>query len=198
MKRIVIFASGSGSNAENLIKFFQNSDSASVIQVLTNNPRAKVLERAKRLGVSAFSFNKIAFTETNDVLSLLKSNKPDLIVLAGFLWKFPEPILDHFPDKVINVHPALLPKFGGKGMYGMHVHKAVVENNETETGITIHYVNEHYDEGAIIFQAKCEVLETDTAEDVAKKIHELEMEHFPKVVAKLLGTEALEVSKKKN
>ncbi|MFY0712237.1 phosphoribosylglycinamide formyltransferase [Seonamhaeicola sp. NFXS20] len=187
MKRVVIFASGSGSNAENLIKFFQNRNNASVIQVLTNNPHAKVLERAKKLKVSALSFNRIAFTKTKDVLNLLKSSKPDLIILAGFLWKFPEFILNEFPNKVINVHPALLPKFGGKGMYGMHVHQAVVANKETETGITIHYVNENYDEGATIFQAKCDVLPTDTAEDVAAKIHELEMEYFPKVVEKLLN-----------
>ncbi|WP_406685222.1 phosphoribosylglycinamide formyltransferase [Seonamhaeicola sp. MEBiC1930] len=187
MKRVVIFASGSGSNAENLIKFFQDSDNVSVIQVLTNNSHAKVLDRAKRLKVSALSFNRVAFTKTNDVLNILKTSKPDLIILAGFLWKFPETILEEFPNKVINVHPALLPKFGGKGMYGMNVHHAVVENNETETGITIHYVNENYDEGATIFQAKCDVLPTDTAEDVAAKIHELEMEHFPKVVEKLLN-----------
>tara|TARA_R110001583_G_scaffold93670_1_gene236679 strand:+ start:711 stop:1283 length:573 start_codon:yes stop_codon:yes gene_type:complete len=187
MKRIVIFASGSGTNAENLITFFHNSDNASVIQVLTNNPHAKVLERAKNLKVSALSFNSIAFTETDDVLNILKSSKPDLIVLAGFLWKFPEHILNEFPNKVINVHPALLPKYGGKGMYGMHVHKAVIENNETETGITIHYVNERYDEGAIIFQAKCEVNKNDSSEAVAAKIHELEMAHFPKVVEKLLS-----------
>ena len=187
MKRVVIFASGSGSNAENLIRFFHNSDNASVIMVLTNNPHAKVLERCKKLKVSALSFNKIAFTETEDVLNILKSSQPDLIVLAGFLWKFPENILKHFPNKVINIHPALLPKYGGKGMYGMHVHQAVVENNETETGITIHYVNEHYDEGAIIFQAKCKVEVSDNAEDVAEKIHELEMEHFPKVVDHLLN-----------
>ncbi|MFD1615940.1 phosphoribosylglycinamide formyltransferase [Gelatiniphilus marinus] len=186
MKRIVIFASGSGTNAENLIKFFQNSHNASVIQVLTNNPRAKVLERCKKLKVSALSFNKTALTETDDVLNILKASKPDLIVLAGFLWKFPENILQAFPNKVINVHPALLPKYGGKGMYGMHVHQAVVANNETETGITIHYVNEHYDEGAIIFQAKCDVAPNDSAEDVAAKIHLLEMEHFPKVVEKLI------------
>ena len=121
------------------------------------------------------------------MLNLLKASNPDLIVLAGFLWKFPEPILNAFPNKVINVHPALLPKFGGKGMYGMHVHEAVVANNETETGITIHYVNEHYDEGATIFQAKCEVNSADTAEDVAAKIHKLEMKHFPKVVERLLN-----------
>lgn len=187
MKRIVIFASGSGSNAENLIKFFHNSDNASVIQILCNNPHAKVLDRAKRLKVSALSFNRIAFSKTEDVLNILKASQPDLIVLAGFLWKFPEFILEAFPNKVINVHPALLPKYGGKGMYGMNVHEAVVANNETETGITIHYVNEHYDEGAIIFQATCDVTATDTAEDVAAKIHELEMEYFPKVVEQLIS-----------
>lgn len=187
MKRVVIFASGSGSNAENLIKFFHNSDNASVVQVLTNNPHAKVLDRCKKLKVSALSFNRIAFTQTEDVLNILKASQPDLIILAGFLWKFPENILKAFPNRVINIHPALLPKFGGKGMYGMHVHEAVVNNKETETGITIHYVNENYDEGAIIFQAKCDVLPNDTAEDVASKIHELEMEHFPKVVDDLLN-----------
>ncbi|WP_452602857.1 phosphoribosylglycinamide formyltransferase [Pontimicrobium sp. MEBiC06410] len=186
MKRIVIFASGGGTNAENLIKFFHNRDNASVIQVLTNNPHAKVLDRCKKLKVSALSFNRTAFTGTDDVLNILKLAQPDLIVLAGFLWKFPEHIINEFPNKVINVHPALLPKFGGKGMYGMYVHEAVVNQKETETGITIHYVNEHYDEGAIIFQAKCKVLPEDSAEDVAKKIHELEMEYFPKVVEELL------------
>ncbi len=189
MKRIVIFASGSGTNAENLIEFFHNSDNASVIQVLSNNPHAKVLNRAKTLKVSALSFNRIAFTKTDDVLNILKASKPDLIVLAGFLWKFPDNILNEFPNRVINVHPALLPNYGGKGMYGMHVHEAVVKNNEKETGITIHYVNEHYDEGTIIFQAKCDVEVSDTAKDVAAKIHELEMEHFPKVVERLLKSQ---------
>ncbi|WP_340156633.1 phosphoribosylglycinamide formyltransferase [uncultured Winogradskyella sp.] len=188
MKRVVIFASGSGSNAENLIKFFHNSDNVSVIQVLTNNPHAKVLDRCKKLNVSALSFNRIAFSKSNDVLNILKIAKPDIIVLAGFLWKFPEFILKEFPNKVINIHPALLPNYGGKGMYGMNVHNAIVENKESETGITIHYVNENYDEGAIIFQAKCKVLPTDSAEDVAKKIHLLEMEHFPLTVNKLLNS----------
>jgi len=187
MKRIVIFASGSGSNAENLIEFFHNRDNASVIQVLTNNPHAKVLDRCKKLNVSALSFNRIAFSKSDDVLNILKATQPDLIVLAGFLWKFPEFILKSFHNKVINIHPALLPNYGGKGMYGMNVHSAVVNNKETETGITIHYVNENYDEGAIIFQAKCNVLPTDSAEDVADKIHLLEMEHFPKVTDKLLN-----------
>ncbi len=187
MKRVVIFASGSGSNAENLIKFFQNSDNVSVIQVLTNNPRAKVLERCKRFNVSTLCFNKQAFTETDDVLNILKSSNPDLIVLAGFLWKVPEKFLNEFPNKIINIHPALLPKYGGKGMYGMHVHEAVVINKESDTGITIHYVNENYDEGAIIFQTKCNLSPTDNPIDVAKKIHLLEMEHFPIVVEKLLS-----------
>ncbi len=191
MKRIVIFASGSGTNAENLIKYFHNRETGSVIQVLTNNPHAKVLDRCKTLKVSALSFNRIAFTQTDDVLNILKASQPDLIVLAGFLWKFPDFILHEFPDKVINIHPALLPKYGGKGMYGSFVHEAVVANKETETGITIHYVNEHYDEGAIIFQEKCEVFPTDTAETVAAKIHDLEMEHFPQVVEKLLLSEKL-------
>ena len=186
MKRIVIFASGSGSNAENLIKYFHNSNIASVIQVLTNNPHAKVLDRCKNLKVSALSFNRIAFSQSEDVLNILKASQPDLIVLAGFLWKFPEFILHEFPNKVINIHPALLPKYGGKGMFGNFVHDAVVANKEAETGITIHYVNEHYDEGAIIFQVKCEVTSLDTAETVAVKIHELEMEHFPNVVEKIL------------
>ena len=186
MKRIVIFASGSGTNAENIIRFFQNSEQASVIQVLSNNPHAKVLDRAKTLNVSALSFNKIAFTETEDVLHLLRGNNPDLIVLAGFLWKIPKRIIYAFPKKIINIHPALLPKFGGKGMYGMHVHQAVVDQSESESGITIHYVNEHYDEGSIIHQATCKLDASDTAETVAAKIHDLEMEHFPKIIEKLL------------
>jgi phosphoribosylglycinamide formyltransferase 1 len=186
MKHIVIFASGSGTNAENLITFFQKRNNATVILVLTNNPHAKVLERCKKLTVSALSFNKIAFTKTDDILNILKASQPDLIVLAGFLWKFPKAILNEFPNKVINIHPALLPKYGGKGMYGKYVHEAVVENNEKESGITIHYVNENYDEGAIIFQAKCVVNKTDTADDVAEKINKLEMEYFPRVVDELL------------
>lgn len=189
MKRIVIFASGSGTNAENLITYFQERDTGSVIQVLTNNPHAKVLDRCKTLKVSALSFNRIAFSQSKDVLEILKASQPDVIVLAGFLWKFPDFILHEFPNKVINIHPALLPKFGGKGMYGNFVHDAVVANKETETGISIHYVNEHYDEGAIIFQAKCDVNPSDTAETVAAKIHELEMEHFPKVVEELLKSQ---------
>jgi len=188
MKRIAIFASGNGTNAENLIRFFQDNEKISVVKVLSNNPNAQVLERAKRLNVGTITFDKTALSQTDEVLNILKNSQPDLIVLAGFLWKFPEKILEAFPNKVINIHPALLPKYGGKGMYGKYVHQAVVDNKEIETGITIHYVNEHYDEGAIIFQAKCTVRPSDTFEDVAHKIHELEMEHFPKVVETLLTT----------
>ena len=186
MKRMVIFASGGGTNAENLIRFFQNSEKAHVTMVLTNNPHAKVLDRCKTLKVPALSFNRTAFSKTDIVLDILKNENPDIIILAGFLWKFPEHILSHFNNKVINVHPALLPKFGGKGMYGMNVHEAIVAQKEKETGITIHYVNENYDEGAIIHQAKCKVEVTDSAEDVAAKIHALEMKYFPEVVDKLL------------
>lgn len=187
MKRIVIFASGSGSNAENLISFFHDSSEAGVVQVLTNNPRAKVIDRCNRLKVSCFCFNRTAFYDSEDVLELLRLKKPDLIVLAGFLWKVPTNIISEFPDKIINVHPALLPKYGGKGMYGMHVHRAVIESGDKESGISIHYVNEHYDEGALIFQASCEVTPNDSPESLVEKIHELEMRHFPEVVKSLLS-----------
>lgn len=186
MKRIVVFASGSGTNAENLINYFNQGNLAKVELVLTNNASAKVLERCKLLNTSAMSFNRFSFYEENHVEELLISIQPDLIVLAGFLWKFPEKLLTLFPEKVINIHPALLPKYGGKGMYGMNVHNAVVTNNETESGITIHYINENYDEGDIIFQSKCTVNSSDSAQDVANKIHELEMLNFPKVIESLL------------
>lgn len=186
MKRIVIFASGSGSNAENLIKYFSKSKTASVVQVLTNNPQATVLDRCKKLEVSALSFNRVSLYKTDDVLNILKASKPDLIVLAGFLWKFPENILHEFPNKVINIHPALLPKYGGKGMYGMNVHKAVLENKEKETGITIHFVNEKYDEGEFIFQQATNIENCKTADEIAEKVHELEHEYFPIVIEKLL------------
>jgi len=183
MKRIVILASGSGTNAENIIKYFKNSTSINVELVLSNKKDAKVLERAERLGINNESFNRNDFIRTNKMLELLKK-KADYIILAGFLWKIPENIIKAFPDKIINIHPALLPKHGGKGMYGMHVHEAVVANKEAESGITIHYVNENYDEGAIIFQKSFEVFPTDNANDVAEKIHTLEYENFPKIIEK--------------
>lgn len=189
MKRMVIFASGSGTNAENIIKYFQKSKLAEVTLVLTNKKGAKVLDRAKKSSIPAQSFTKNEFVNSDEVLTILKKETPDLIVLAGFLLKFPEFILNEFPNKVINIHPALLPKYGGKGMYGMHVHESVVKNKEAKTGITIHYVNENYDEGAIIFQESFILSENETAETVASKIHELEYEHFPKVIEELLNSE---------
>ena len=183
MKRIVILASGSGTNAENIIKYFKTSSVIKVELVLSNKKEAKVLERADRLGIENESFNREDFVNTNKILELLK-NKADYIILAGFLWKIAESIIKVFPDKIINIHPALLPKYGGKGMYGMHVHNAVVENKERESGITIHYVNENYDEGAIIFQKSFKVLSTDNANDVAEKIHTFEYENFPKIIEK--------------
>ena len=184
MKRIAIFASGSGSNAENIITYFQNNKKAEAVCVLSNNPNARVLERATNLGVENGVFNKGQLNDPKWAIENLKNL--DLIVLAGFLWKFPDHILENYQNKVVNLHPALLPKFGGKGMYGMRVHKAVVENNELESGITIHYVNEHYDEGAVIFQAKCTISPTDTPNEVAAKIHQLEMKYFPEVVQQIL------------
>ena len=189
MKRIIIFASGSGTNAENIIKYFQGQENAEVTHVFSNNLRAKVLKRAHALKVKALHFDKESFYDTNEVLNVLKDAKPDMIVLAGFLWIFPKKIIEIFPNKVINVHPALLPKYGGKGMYGNHVHEAVVRNKEKESGITIHYVNEHYDEGAIIFQAKTPISEKDSPEDVAQAIHQLEYKHFPLVIEGLLFPE---------
>ena len=186
MKSIVILASGSGTNAENIIKYFEKSTTASVTMVLSNKKDVKVLDRANNYGKSAISFNKTAFSNGH-IVELLSTLNPDLIVLAGFLWKVPSAIINAFPDKIINIHPALLPKYGGKGMYGMRVHEAVVENKEVESGITIHYVNENYDEGSIIFQAKAQITSTDSAEDVAHKIHQLEYMHFPKIIEKVLN-----------
>ncbi len=185
-KQIVLFASGSGSNVENIIRYFQDRPKVTIAMVLTNKRDAKVLDRCNELNVSALYFNKIAFQETDCILDILKGVNPNLIVLAGFLWKIPEKIIEAFPNKIINIHPALLPKYGGKGMYGPKVHNAVKENNETETGITIHYVNEHYDEGAIIHQAKTAILPEDSADTIAEKVHALEYEHFPRIIAQLL------------
>jgi phosphoribosylglycinamide formyltransferase 1 len=186
MKKVVIFASGSGTNAENIIRYFKNNKTAVVVSVFTNNPNAKVIERANNFQVPTEIFAKNELIERKVIEKLIHFS-PDLIVLAGFLLKMPENLIELFPNKIINIHPALLPKYGGKGMYGMNVHKAIVENKEKETGITIHYVNENYDEGNIIFQKKVSVLVSDTAEVVAEKIHELEQQFFPKVIEDLLN-----------
>lgn len=187
MKKIVLFASGSGSNVENIITYFQEKQGVGVIAVLTNKNTAHVLERCKRLKVPALYFNKTAFNDNSVVLDFLVAQDPDLIVLAGFLWKIPEQLVAAFPNKIVNIHPALLPKYGGKGMYGNNVHRAVYENGDAKTGITIHYVNENYDEGAIIHQASVGIDKSDTPETIAEKVHKLEYEHFPKVIEKLLS-----------
>lgn len=188
MSRIAIFASGNGTNAQRIIEYFQERGNASVGVVLSNKRSAKVLERADKLNVSAVAFNRASLYDQDHILHLLQGYNPDLIVLAGFLWLFPEKILKAFPNKVINIHPALLPKYGGKGMYGMNVHKSVIANSEKESGITIHYVSKEYDKGNIIFQAKTSVSSNDSPENLAQKIHELEYEHFPQVIEQLLST----------
>ena len=184
MQRIIIFASGSGTNAENIIEHFHDSDLATVTFVVTNNPKSGVLDRADRLAVPSKIFSKHEMYQA-EFMSFLKENA-DFIVLAGFLLKIPDEMIKQFPNTIVNIHPALLPKYGGKGMYGMHVHEAVVENQESESGITIHYVNENYDEGAIIFQKSVGLTVDDTPDDVAAKIHKLEQDNFPKVIENLL------------
>ncbi|TGD58489.1 phosphoribosylglycinamide formyltransferase [Flavobacterium humi] len=185
MKKIVIFASGSGSNAEKIILHFKNNSQGNVVAVLSNNLHAKVLEKAENNDVPTVIFDKTALSD-GTVLSKINEIQPDLIVLAGFLLKFPESIIAAYPNKIVNIHPALLPKYGGKGMYGMHVHKAVLENKETETGISIHYVNEHYDEGGIVFQATANIEKCQTPEEIAEIVHQLEHLHYPSVIEKLI------------
>lgn len=183
---IAIFASGNGSNAENIINFFKDDNNVEIKIILTNNEYAYVIERAKRLNIPCFIFNKTELKNSNIVLNKLKEYDIDFIVLAGFLLKIPENILNVFPKKIINIHPALLPKYGGKGMYGKKVHDAVIASGDEYSGITIHYVNKNYDEGDIIFQEKCEVKNNDTPETLAKRVHSLEYNFFPKVIKKVL------------
>lgn len=186
MKKIVLLASGNGTNAQAIINHFAKNEFIKVSLILSNKPQAYVLERAQKNNIPAISFNKFAFAKAGHIESLLLAESPDIVVLAGFLWKIPENLVKLFPKKIINIHPALLPNYGGKGMYGMNVHRAIIENKEEKSGITIHYVNEKYDEGAIIEQFTCPVYKEDTADDLAARIHELEQEHFPKVIEQLL------------
>ena len=186
VRKIVIFASGSGSNTENIIRYFENSENIKVVAVFSNKRNARVLRRAYDLDVQALHFDRDSFYRSNDVLHVLKDIDPDLIILAGFLWMVPKNIIENFPNRIINVHPALLPNYGGKGMYGMRVHEAIITNKEKESGITIHFVNEHYDEGDHIFQAKTIIETHDSPESLASKINELEHHHFPLVIEKLL------------
>ena len=180
--RIAVFASGSGTNAEEIFKYFRNHESIKVVLLLSNNPEAYVLERAKKFGIPTKIFTKAQFRESDEVVRQLHNEQVTHVVLAGFLWLVPQNLIQAFPDRIINIHPALLPKYGGKGMYGARVHEAVKNANEQETGITIHIVDEHYDEGDILFQAQCEVNASDTPDSIAQKVHKLEHAHYPREI----------------
>lgn len=180
--RIAIFASGSGTNAEAIMQHFAAHTSIKVVLLLSNNPQAYALQRAMKFGVNTFVFDRKMFRDTETVLHELQKHDVTHIVLAGFMWLVPTYLVHAYAGKIINIHPALLPKFGGKGMYGMHVHEAVKTAGESLTGITIHEVNEHYDEGAVIFQASCEVTPTDSPDDIASKVHQLEYAYYPSTI----------------
>lgn len=182
MKNIAIFASGSGTNAKNIAEYFKTVKKIHVALILSNRPDAFVLDRAKKLGIPSLVFTRKDFYESDSILDALRENEIDFIVLAGFLWFIPDNLLKAFPRRIINIHPALLPKYGGKGMYGEKVHQAVIRSGDKQTGITIHYVNDHYDEGEIIFQDLLDILPEDTAESIAKKVHALEYLHFPRII----------------
>lgn len=184
--RIAIFASGTGSNARRIMEHFRDSDAVQVRLVVSNNPDAGVLHIAREMGVETMVIRRDAFYHSEAILATLQDLHIEFIVLAGFLWLVPAYLVQAFPRAIVNIHPALLPKFGGKGMYGAHVHEAVKQAGETETGITIHYVDERYDEGQIIFQARCPVSPEDTAEDIARHVLTLEHRHFPVVIEQLL------------
>jgi formyltetrahydrofolate-dependent phosphoribosylglycinamide formyltransferase len=190
MQNIAIFASGAGSNAQNIINYFRPNEplggSVSIKLIVCNKPGAGVLAIADREQIPTLLIEKEKFFRGNAYVDELKEKKIGFIVLAGFLWKIPSALIKAFPHKIINIHPALLPKYGGKGMYGHHVHQAIIDNKEKESGISIHYVDELYDHGDLIFQAKCAIHETDTADSLAKCIHQLEHEHYPRVIAALV------------
>ena len=184
MKKIAIFASGSGSNAQNIIEYFKGNRNVIVDSLWSNNENAYALIRAERLGIETFTFSRDELYNSIDVLEELSERKIDMIVLAGFLWLVPRSLTEEFT--IINIHPALLPKYGGKGMYGNYVHEAVIKNKDKESGITIHYVNQNYDEGNIIFQATCDIERNDTPESLAQKVHQLEYEHFPRIIEEVV------------
>jgi phosphoribosylglycinamide formyltransferase-1 len=186
MKFISILASGTGTNAENIIRYFSNDRTAKVTLVLSNRSQAEVLARAAALGIDTFFFDRSQFYDSCEVLTMLQKRGTDLLVLAGFLWLIPANIIEAYRGRIINIHPALLPRFGGRGMYGDRVHRAVLDAGCTESGITIHHVNEQYDAGDIIFQARCPVLPGDDVHSLASRVHALEYEHYPAVIKRLL------------
>lgn len=182
MIKVVILASGSGSNTENIINYFSDNKEIRIDSIISNKADAYVHKRAELLGVKSYTFSKEEFINSEKIINFLEEKGIDFIILAGFLLKISPEIVKKYPNRIINIHPALLPKYGGKGMYGNYVHQAVANAQEKETGITIHYVNENYDEGNIIFQAKCCVLSIDSPDDIASKVHKLEYQYFPKVI----------------
>jgi phosphoribosylglycinamide formyltransferase-1 len=184
VKQIALMASGSGTNAQRIIEYFAGNDRIKVSCLLSNNPEAYALVRAASLGVDTLVFTREDLRNTSVVLDYLVERKTDLIVLAGFLWLIPGTLIERFT--ILNIHPALLPKYGGKNMYGNFVHEAVIRNGEKESGITIHYVNEKYDEGAVVFQATCEVIPGDTPETLASRIHQLEYQHYPRIIEQVI------------
>lgn len=186
MKNIAIFASGSGTNAENIIQYFENHPKIRVSLVMTNKQDAGVIQRAERINTTCLVFSKNDLYETGKVTDILNKYEIHFIVLAGFLWLIPTSLIQLYPGKIINIHPALLPSYGGKGMYGHLVHEAVIKNREIESGITIHLVNAEYDKGEILFQSKCEVLPGDTASSLAQRIHQLEYQHYPRVIEQFI------------
>ena len=186
MTQIALFASGSGTNAENIAKYFANSTQIKISVIISNNAQAFVHQRAIALNIPSHTFPKEAFKDGRGIVKLLSDYKIDYIVLAGFLLKIPDSLLEIFPKRIINIHPALLPKYGGKGMFGDNVHKKVIEMGDSKSGITIHYVNDKYDDGEIIFQESCIVSPNDSFEDVAKKVHTLEYTHFPRVIEEVI------------
>ncbi|MBO7482088.1 MAG: phosphoribosylglycinamide formyltransferase [Bacteroidales bacterium] len=183
--RIALFASGSGTNVENIANYFNGRTTAKPVCVLCNKPDAFVLERAKRLGLDSMTFNRTDFNDGKKIMEYLAKHDIDMIVLAGFLWLVPQYLIDAYPSRIVNIHPALLPKFGGKGMYGMHVHEAVKQSGETETGITIHLIDGNYDKGSTVFQAKVAVDPSDSPDDIANKVHALEYKHYPEVIEEI-------------
>tara|TARA_B100000700_G_scaffold299808_1_gene367245 strand:- start:591 stop:1160 length:570 start_codon:yes stop_codon:yes gene_type:complete len=188
MKKVALFASGNGSNAENICNYFKESNRVDVVLLATNNRSAFVVKRLKKFGLPIFCFSKKEMSGSNVVQKKLSEHSIDLIVLCGFLLKIPKNIVDLFPKRIINIHPSLLPKFGGKGMYGERVHKAVIGSNEKFSGITVHYVNNNYDEGDIIFQKKLSLSKNETPQSLSKKIHLLEMSSFPSVIKRVVDS----------
>ncbi|MCX6257604.1 MAG: phosphoribosylglycinamide formyltransferase [Bacteroidia bacterium] len=186
MKNIAIFASGSGTNTAHIIKYFENNQAIHVSMVLSNKKDAYVLERAASMNVKTIFFSRDQFYSSDEILNTLKQHDIDFVVLAGFLWLVPDNLLAAYRQRILNIHPALLPAYGGKGMYGMKVHESVKNNGDKKTGITIHYVNETYDDGQIIFQAECPVFPDDTPEDIAGRVHELEYKYYPEIINKIL------------